>query len=103
MASHSSSGIFQANSGIAARDEILVFRFGEPRPEAWKGRVHVVDDRGPRLRDFQRFPDHLRIFGVGDEHLRLGMIEHESDVGRVEPRIDRMQDRACHRHAELGL
>ena len=79
------------------------YSVSESRDPAWKGRIHVVDDRGPRLRDLQRVRDHLRIFGVGDEHLRLGMIEHESDVGRVEPRIDRVQDRACHRHAKLGL
>ena len=32
-----------------------------------------------------------RELAIGDQHLGLGMVEHEGDDRRVEPRVDRVQ------------
>ena len=44
-----------------------------------------------------------RKFAVGDQDLCLAMLEDEGDGFRVEPDVERVENRARHRHAEVRL
>ena len=65
--------------------------------------VVVVDHQRPDFRQRQRLPDHAGELAVDDQHLRFGMVELEGDDRRVEPRVQGMQHRLDHRHAEMRL
>ena len=93
---------------VAAIDECLVVE----RPDALAlriGRVDgivrivIVDHQRLDYRQRQRLLHHAGKLAVDDQHLRLGMIELEGDDRSVEPRVQRMQHRLDHRHAEMRL
>ncbi len=88
---------------IARRDEVLVFDRGEPLAGAGEFGIVVVDEQrlhlGERERLLREFPE----FAVGDQYLRVGVIELEGDERRVEPGIDGVEHRAGHRHAVVAF
>ena len=88
--------------GIALRDELLVV----DRREPLAARTHGIDDIDDDWLAFElgeRFFDRRRELGVGDQQLRLAMLEHERDRVGVEARVERVQHGARHRHAEMAF
>ena len=51
----------------------------------------------------QRLFDHAGELAVGQQHLGLAVLQHEGDGFGVEPGVQRVEHRAGHRHAEVGL
>ena len=88
---------------IAALNERLVVDVGELLARLRKFLVVVVDDDGAHLGESERILAHRRELAIRDHDLGVGMIELEGDDRRIESRIDRVQDRARHRHAEVGF
>ena len=83
---------------VVERADPLALRVGGIRRVV---RIVIVDHQRLHPGDRQRLAHDARELAVDDQHLRFGMIELEGDDGRVEPRVERMQDRLHHRHAEM--
>ena len=60
-------------------------------------------DEAASLRERERALDGGRKLAVGDEDLRAAVLEHEGDRLGVQPRVERVQHRAGHRHAEMAF
>ena len=88
---------------VALRDQRLVVELSQPLAGAAIFGVVVVDDQRPDLGALQRLRDDGREFAVDDDRLGLPMIEHEGDRGRIEPGVERVQNRAAHRHAIVAF
>ena len=88
--------------GIAVGDERLVVD-GAEALAARALRVDDVDDERLLREQRQRLLDRRRELGVGDEHLGLAVLQHERDRLGVEPRVERIEHAAGHRHAEMRL
>jgi hypothetical protein len=98
----------------------FVFRIGPGKIGIARGKKAFVVDlaerlarRAERIIDIdheqllaelsERRRDDAREFAVGDQHLRLAMFQDEGNGLGVEPRVERIQHRADHRHAEMRL
>ena len=88
---------------IAFRKEGLVFDLAEPFARAVIFGIVVIDDERARSGELQRGVDHGRELAVGDEDLRLAVVEHESESRGVEPGVERVEHRAAHRHAVMAF
>ncbi len=86
---------------VAARDEIFVFRLADPGPRPVIFLVVHVDHNGLHLGQRQRLLHKAGKLPVHEDHLRFSVIEDETDRRRVEPRIDRIENGAGHRHAVM--
>ena len=75
--------------------------------ELLAGRCVVVldfDHERPPVADHrERLLDHAGELAVGQQHLGLAVLQHEGDGLGVEPRVERVEHRAGHRHAEVRL
>ncbi|GBD41461.1 hypothetical protein HRbin39_00843 [bacterium HR39] len=89
--------------GIPLGQQLLVGDLAEPLVRAGEGFVHVVHHQDPAAEASQRLADHRRVFGVGDQHLRLAVVQDEGDGARIEPHVQRVEHGAGHGHAEVGL
>lgn len=87
---------------IAAFEECLVVGRAVKTRRVGGHRVGDADDREPRHLE-RRAVRELREFGVDDQHLRLAVTQHEEHRRDVEPRVQRVEDGARHRHAEVRL
>ena len=85
---------------IAAREEVLVLDLAESLA-AGPERIGEVDHRDAPPEDRQRLLDGRRELGVGEEHLRLRVLENERDRRRIQPVVERVEHGARHRHAEV--
>ena len=65
--------------------------------------VAIVDDDGLDLGLGKRLVDDRGEFGVDNDELGGGMVEHEGDDRRIEPGIDGVKHGAGHGHGEMGL
>ena len=65
----------------------------------------VVDIHHQRLAagECERLLDHRRKFAVHDHRLGFAVVEHECDGFGIEPGVERIEDGAAHRHAEVGF
>ena len=88
---------------IAAGNETFVLEFAEQLAGAAVLGIIDVDHDRTRLDEFQRALDRRRELAIGDQHLRLAVIEHESDGFAVEAGVQRVQHPAHHRHAEMRV
>ena len=105
MDCHSSAGSFHGEIGDRPCCE------GRPRSRACRspsnrrmavlagGGVHDVDHQRRVFQALQRFAHGLRMVAVGDQHLGLAVLQAEADGRAVQPRVDRVEDGAGHRHA----
>ena len=66
-------------------------------------RVVDVDHQRPLVQQRQRLLDRRGELAVGDQRAGAAMAQHEGDRLGVEPRVQRVQHRAAHRHAEMRL
>ena len=96
-------GHLPGEGGIAAFEQLLVVDGAEPLAGAGIFGVVVVDDERLHLGERQRLLDHLRVFAVGDQHLGFGVVEGEGEDRRIEPRVERVEHGAGHRHAVVRL
>ena len=103
MASHSSSGIAQAKSGSPRFQEFLIVDLAQPRAGLRKFRIVIIDHQRLFLQQRQRLVDGGGEFAVGDQDLGAAMLQHEGDGGGIQPRVQRIQHRAHHRHAIMGF
>ena len=103
IASHSSAGPRQANRGRRRREEPRSRARRAARRRRRTRVVDVDDQRRRRVSCASAWLDHGGEFAVGDQHLRLAMLEDEGDGVGVEPDVERVQHRARHRHAEMRL
>ena len=87
---------------IAVGDEGLVVHFAKTFA-ARARRIDNVDDGWLALEPAKSLGDRRRELGIGDEDFRLAMLEHERDRFRIEPRVERVQHAARHRHAEVAF
>ena len=72
----------------------------------WRGiehRVIIADQQRVYRRQRQRLLHQGQEFPVDDHDFRHGMVKLEGDDRRIQPCIDRMQDRAAHRHAVMAF
>ena len=67
-----------------------------------RGIIHI-DHQWFVLHQRKRFFDRRGKLAVGEQHLRFTMIEHECDCFGIEPRVQRVQHGAAHRHTEMRL
>ena len=51
----------------------------------------------------KRVFDDARKLTIREQHFRFAMLQHESDGVRIEPRVQRVEHRPGHRHAEMRL
>ncbi len=90
--------------GIARGDEGLVVHLAQPpsrRPPPRGSSISITTMASADLP--QRRLDDIGIFAVGDQDLRLAMLEAEGDAGGIEPGIEGVEHCADHGHAEMGL
>jgi hypothetical protein len=73
------------------------------RSPAGEFRIVVVDYQRLHRGAGQRLLHHLGIFAIDDQDLGLGMIEREAEDRGIEPRVERIEDSAGHRHAVVRL
>ena len=93
-------GVLPFEIRVAAGDELLIVAFAE----SFAARAESVDDVDDLYLIFGTDEctfDDRRKLGVGDQYLRLAVLEHETDSLGVEPGVERIQHRARHRHAEM--
>ena len=83
-------------------DERFVVLLAEPLA-ALAQRIVDVDDHRRPVHSLERLRDHRRKLAIGDQHLRLGVAEDEPEGVRVEPVVQRVEDRAAHGHTEVRL
>ena len=99
----SSAGGDQSNAGSPRLRKSSYSTSPSRSPGSGVKRVVVVDDQQLPLQALERGSDDGREGAVGDDRLRLAVLE---DVGHgvgVETRVDRVEHRAEHRHAEMRL
>ncbi|MNP02418.1 hypothetical protein D3C76_942720 [compost metagenome] len=60
-----------------------------------------IDHPGPVLQKRQRLPNGARVFRVADHEPGFAMHQDIGDCRRIEPGVDRAQNRATHRYAEM--
>ena len=88
---------------IARGDEGLVVHLAQPPPGAPAEGIVDIDHRDASADLPQRRLDDIGIFAVGDQDLRLAMLQAEGDAGGIEAGIEGVEHRARHGHAEMGL
>ena len=86
--------------GVTTGDEILVLGIGDHGAMAGLG-VGDVDHNRFRFHEVERGRNGAVELAVGEEHLRFAVVEAKGDRRRIEPDIDRVQDRAQHRDGEV--
>ena len=87
---------------IAARKERLVLDVPDEVPARRVGIVHVDDER-PAFDLLERRADGRRELAIGDDRLRLAVLQDEGHGVRVEAGVDGVDDRAEHRDREGRL
>ena len=103
IASHSSPGAERSIGFVALGDQRLVVEAAEPLARAVVFRVVVVDDERAGLGALERRGDDGRKLTVDYDRLRLAVVEHERDRGRVEAGVERVEHGAAHRDAVMAL
>ena len=88
---------------VAGGQEILVVEVGDGGVLLREFLVVDVDQQGFDRGECKRFLDDRCEFPVDDQHLGFGMIELEGDDASVQPRVDRVEDAAGHRHPVVRL
>ena len=88
---------------ITLCDEALVLRLTDALARARIFRVVDVDHERSLLEGGERARDGAGKLAVGDQDFGPAMLEHEGDRLRVESRVQRVEDRARHRNAEVAL
>jgi hypothetical protein len=83
--------------------QILVFEIAEALAGAGEFRVVVIDDERFHLGGAERLLHHLGKFAVDNKHFAFGVIEGEAENRGVEPRIERVEHGARHRHPVMRL
>ena len=83
-------------------EERLVLDLADALPARCAGIIDV-DDQWRALHPGERVRDHRRELAVGEQRLRLAVLQDERDGRRVEPDVDGVEHRAEHRYAEAGL
>ena len=90
---------------VAARNQVLVGNVTEAHARAAVFRVIDIDQHrqafAGRLHQPDGGPHHLGELAIDNQHLAVGMLEHEGHRGCVEPGIDAVKHRARHRHAVM--
>jgi hypothetical protein len=102
MASHSSATGNGDEVRVAGGEEGLVVGRAE-QVALRRGGVVDVDDHRAGGGEGEGLGDGGGELAVGDQHLRLGVVEDVGDGLRVEPAVERVQHAAGHRHAEMRL
>ena len=87
---------------VAAREERLVLDLAEQVP-ARRVRVVDVDDEGAAIDLREGRADGRRELAVGDDRLRLAVLQDEGHGARVEAGVDGVDHRAQYRHREGRL
>ena len=88
---------------VAEVDKRLVIQLAEPLTRPRVLRVVDVDHQRLVFELGQRPAHRRRKLAVCYHHSSAAMPEHESDRLRVQPRVQRIQHRARHGHAEMGF
>ncbi len=89
--------------GIALGQEGFVVGLAE-RVSAFTGqRVIDVDDQDIPRSLFECRSDDCGELAVGNQHLGTAVIEAEGEGGRVQAGVERVENRAGHRHPEMRL
>ena len=88
---------------IAAGHEVFVVDCAFERAALRKLGIVIDHEQRLGLRERERGLRGLGEFEIDDEDFRLGMIEHEGDRCRIEPRVERVQHAARHGYAMMGF
>ena len=96
------AGRLRFEGGIAGGQQGLVLDLAEALAAGPFGILAVDHPERPREQR-QRLADHPVIFGIGDQDLRLGMLEDIGDGRGIEAGVDRIQDGPGHGHGEMRL
>jgi hypothetical protein len=88
---------------IAAGDELFILDPAEALARPAIERIVDVDHQWRFLQPRERRADLGGVFAIGDQHLRLAVLEDIADGRGIEPRVDGVKHRAEHRHAEMHL
>mmetsp|Transcript_50845 Transcript_50845/g.146739 ORF Transcript_50845/g.146739 Transcript_50845/m.146739 type:complete len:411 (+) Transcript_50845:639-1871(+) len=91
--------------GIALRQEILVCHDADEGPRLCTHGVVDIDDQRPSLRRqlFDRSHHARAVLPVDEDHLGLGMPQHEGDVSHIQAVVQWVEHSARHGHAEVRL
>jgi hypothetical protein len=78
-----------------------ILSFGEGADTAPTiSRVIDINDKRPRLAHRERWAQSVRELTVGDQHLRVTVVEQESDGPSIEPHVERVEHGATHRYTD---
>ena len=84
-------------------DQGLVVEIPQPLARPVVFAIVVVDDQRADLGALERPADDPGEFAVDHDHLGLPVIQHESDRGRVEARVEGVEDGAAHRDTVVAF
>ena len=87
--------------GVAGRDEGLILDLAARR--AGKRGIVDADDRRRAVHTRDGVRDHRAELTIGDQNFAFAMRENIADGGGIETGVDRVKDRAGHRHAKMAL
>src|SRR4051794_23732178 len=81
---------------------MLVLGLTEART-AFISRIVDVDHERPAFYTLQGAAYDRTELAVRQQNFRLAVVEHERDCVRIEPRVERVENGACHRDTEVRL
>ena len=87
--------------GIALGQKLVISQPPDPLAAGKAGIDDVHDQQVGRMGDADGAFHDLRELGIDDQDLGLAMLEDEGDPLGIQPRVDRVQHRARHGHAEM--
>jgi hypothetical protein len=96
-------GALPGGGGVALGEQRLVLDGADRGALADEERVIDVDEEQVAAEPGDGLAGDGREFRVDEQHLRLAVGQHERERVGVEPRVERVEHRPAHRHAEVRL